>query len=67
MLDSLKKLFKNNTKLIKISDSIYSDKKIYSYEEITRMEELIKELIIENNFKRKQIDFLQETIKNIWR
>ena len=44
-----------------------SDKKIYSYEKITRMEELIKELIIENNFKRKQIDFLKETIKNIWR
>ena len=30
MLNSLKKLFKNNTKLIKISDSIYSDKKVKS-------------------------------------
>lgn len=37
-----------------------SDKKIYSYEEITRMEELIKELIIENNFKRNNKKYMEK-------
>lgn len=44
-----------------------ADSRKYSYEEIHNMERLIEELIIENNFKRKQIDFLQEVIKNISR
>ena len=44
-----------------------ADSRKYSYEEMRNMERLIEELIIENNFKRKQIDFLQEVIKNISR
>ena len=37
---------------------------IYSYKEIFNMEKLISELKTEINFKNKQIDFLQELIKN---
>ena len=44
-----------------------SEGRVYSYEEILNMEKLISELKTEINFKNKQIDFLQELIKNNWR
>ena len=54
MLNSLKKLFKNNTKLIKIADSIYSDKKIYCFAEL--YEKLGLDKYIEQMKKSNEFD-----------
>lgn len=59
MLDSLKKLFKNNTKLIKISDSIYSDKKIYCFAELYEklgLNKYIEQMKKSNEFDKYHVD-----------
>lgn len=59
MLDSLKKLFKNNTKLIKISDSIYSDKKIYCFAELYEklgLDKYIEQMKKSNEFDNYHVD-----------
>ena len=59
MLNSLKKLFKNNTKLIKISDSIYSDKKIYCFAELYEklgLDKYIEQMKKSNEFDKYHVD-----------
>ena len=67
MLNSLKKLFKNNTKLIKISDSIYSDKKIYCfaelYEQMKKSNEFDKYHVDNIRCNSKTYDKIMQTLK----
>ncbi|MBR2240134.1 MAG: hypothetical protein IKO49_01100 [Bacilli bacterium] len=59
MLDFLRKIFKKNTKILKISDVIYSDKKIYCFGDLYQklgLDKYIEQMKKSNNFNKYHVD-----------
>lgn len=59
MLDFLRKIFKTNTKILKISDIIYSDKKIYCFGDLYQklgLDQYIEQMKKSNEFNNYHVD-----------